>query len=360
MILGYVSMTAPPLLLMGRKVAAAQPTSVMIWSIMSKERQATEKELSPLVEVLAGQFIQRRDLYAKQLDDGSYVSVPKQLRDAHLFAHLRGDITLGAYLLDENSKGSFLVLDADDAPDWRRLKALAGALAEEETTAYLEPSRRGGHLWLFLADPVAGEQMRKFGRGLLAYFGIETIELFPKQDKLTTGPGSLIRLPFGVHRKSGRRYGFYLPDGEPLAPSLRQQIHALRVPQAVPEPLYQRFISYAPSGKETKAYERLEGARRKDVAGGEESLPERIRAAMPIRQFVLRYVELSPRGQGLCPFHDDHQPSFAVNDQGNYWNCFAGCGGGSVIDFYMLYQERIEGRECDVKTAISELAELLL
>ena len=35
------------------------------------------------------------------------------------------------------------------------------------------------------------------------------------------------------------------------------------------------------------------------------------------------------RGCGLIDLH----PSFGVNTEGNYWHCFAGCGGGSVIDF---------------------------
>ena len=64
-------------------------------------------------------------------------------------------------------------------------------------------------------------------------------------------------------------------------------------------------------------------------------------------------MELSPTGRGLCPFHDDHRASFSVNPEENYWNCFAGCGGGSVIDFWMRWQD------CDFTTAVRELEELL-
>ena len=42
-----------------------------------------------------------------------------------------------------------------------------------------------------------------------------------------------------------------------------------------------------------------------------------------------------------------------MNTQGNYWNCFAGCGGGSVIDFWMLL------RGIDFKTAVTELEQML-
>ena len=38
---------------------------------------------------------------------------------------------------------------------------------------------------------------------------------------------------------------------------------------------------------------------------------------------------------GLCPFHEERTPSFAIYPETNTYNCFAGCGGGDVIDFYM-------------------------
>ena len=72
---------------------------------------------------------------------------------------------------------------------------------------------------------------------------------------------------------------------------------------------------------------------------------------------VSQYVDLKPTASGavgLCPFHDDHHPSFGVNDEGNYWNCWAGCGGGSVIDWWMKW------RRCDFTTAVKELAEMVL
>jgi putative DNA primase/helicase len=36
---------------------------------------------------------------------------------------------------------------------------------------------------------------------------------------------------------------------------------------------------------------------------------------------------------GLCPFHDDHDPSFGVNLATGLWRCYAGCGGGDVFGF---------------------------
>lgn len=52
-------------------------------------------------------------------------------------------------------------------------------------------------------------------------------------------------------------------------------------------------------------------------------------------------VELKPVGaggeyRGLCPFHEEAQPSFQVNRRKGLWHCF-GCGaGGDVISFVMM------------------------
>jgi hypothetical protein len=96
--------------------------------------------------VLAQRFVQRWDLYACQLDDGSYACVHEPLNVGHLFAHPRGEITLDAYLLDQQSQARLLVLDADDEPGWEQLGQLARVLTDEYVPAYLEKSRRGGHL----------------------------------------------------------------------------------------------------------------------------------------------------------------------------------------------------------------------
>jgi hypothetical protein len=86
------------------------------------------------------------DLYARQLDDGRCVYVHGPLNVGLLFDHLQGEITLGAYLLDQQSKARFIVLGADDGPGWQGLGHPAKGLADEDIPAYLERSRRGGHV----------------------------------------------------------------------------------------------------------------------------------------------------------------------------------------------------------------------
>jgi len=76
-------------------------------------------------------------------------------------------------------------------------------LREDGVTAYLEPSRRGGHLWLFFS-PTPGATVRQFGQNLVGRYDLAGIELFPKQAELKTGPGSLVRLPLGRHLYGGK------------------------------------------------------------------------------------------------------------------------------------------------------------
>jgi hypothetical protein len=253
------------------------------------------------------------------------------------------------YLLDANSLTRCVVLDADDPHGFERLRSLSSQLTKEDIPAYLEASRRGGHLWLFLAQSVPARSARQFGTGLLDAYDFKDVELYPKQDCLSKGPGSLIRMPFGVHRLTGQRYGFYGPDGTPLGATIRDQLDALSTPECVPEAVFESYRAMIPFPVPKTALHRSEGA-----TG---HLSERIKSSISVLDFVSQYVDLRESGSGAvghCPFHDDQHPSFAVNDRDNYWHCFAGCGGGSLIDFW------IKWRDCNFQQALRELAELLL
>jgi DNA primase catalytic core len=67
---------------------------------------------------------------------------------------------------------------------------------------------------------------------------------------------------------------------------------------------------------------------------------ERIKRETDLAQLVrARGVELTPHGKdliGLCPFHDDHQPSLVLTPGKGLWHCLGACSaGGSVIDWVM-------------------------
>lgn len=67
---------------------------------------------------------------------------------------------------------------------------------------------------------------------------------------------------------------------------------------------------------------------------------ERLKREIAVERLAqARGVELKAHGAnliGLCPFHDDHEPSFVVTSAKNLWHCLGACqAGGSVIDFVM-------------------------
>lgn len=313
---------------------------------MRKECDQKTAELEHFADGIGETFIQRWDLHARQLDDGRYICIRKPLRAGHLLAHLKGELTLGAYVLDHSSQARYFAIDADDEDEMKKLANMKTSLAREGVPSYLERSRRGGHLWMFFPWAVPGKEARQFGHGLLKIYDLEGIELFPKQDQCQGGPGSLIRLPFGIHRKSGKRYGFITAAGEPIAATLSEQIRILSAPERVPESMFEAYRAVMLEKPQEPALQALSGA--------EETLSAQIKSRVTAYEFIRQYVDLSPSGRGLCPFHDDHHESFSVNLENNYWNCFAGCGGGSIIDFWMKLQD------CDFATAVKQLAEQLL
>jgi DNA primase len=69
---------------------------------------------------------------------------------------------------------------------------------------------------------------------------------------------------------------------------------------------------------------------------------ERIQAAAQIKDVVEDFVKLRKSGtswKGLCPFHDDHNPTLSVSPARNLFNCFA-CGTkGTPITFVMKYEK---------------------
>ena len=214
-------------------------------------------------------------------------------------------ITLGAYLLNQESKVRFIVLDNDSEDKWKYLISCGRKLANADIPTYLEKSRRGGHLWMFFEESTNGG-------------------------------------------------GFFTSTGEPLVGrSLREQLYALQRPQFVSETVLEPYKTISSTPPPKALLERL----------GESTghVSERLNSRVTILEFISQYVDLKPTESGaigLCPFHDDQHPSFGVNDKENYWHCFAGCGGGSIIDFWSLWRKKKELDSSFIAT-ITELAEML-
>ena len=69
----------------------------------------------------------------------------------------------------------------------------------------------------------------------------------------------------------------------------------------------------------------------------EKSLIDEIKAKNNIVDVIGSYINLNDKYKALCPFHDDHSPSFSVHPDKQIYKCFS-CGeSGNVITFVQKY-----------------------
>jgi hypothetical protein len=329
--------------------------------MMSKREHLSPPDIAPeLVRAYFQTFFSRTDLYALQRHDGAYQCVKRPLTARLLQAHLAGEITLGTYALDSQSRARWLCLDADEETAWEALLQLADQLAADGVPCYRELSRRGGHLWLFF-EPTPGQTVRHFGRGIMDAYELQEVELYPKQDQLKTGPGSLVKAPFGVHRKSQMRYPFIDAEHRFLAPTVEEQLRRLCPPEQVPPAFFERLAARGRAFEAASRKPQPQAARQNStpLPLPDRNLSERLKASISVYEFVSRYVALTPQGRGFCPYHDDRQMSFGVQTHENFWHCFAGCGGGSIIDFWMKWREQ-HGEDGSFRATVKDLANILL
>jgi hypothetical protein len=152
---------------------------------------------------------------------------PKPLDEGVVRMHLNGDITISLYAINpETQRSKWVAIDADFDGSLESLFQLQWELKQDGVDAALEQSRRGGHLWIFGAEPLLASECRIYVYNLALRLGIpvkggglkEGIEVFPRQDRLEDGElGNAIRAPIGVHRKTNRRYWFYEAEPTPEA-----------------------------------------------------------------------------------------------------------------------------------------------
>lgn len=223
-----------------------------------------------LAKLLGSRFVQRRDVKAVQQADGSYRPDRSKFTLADIEAHLAGERTLGHYLVDPDGKCRLFAYDIDLAKEgrWRpdpnvdysipiaprdiwaatdddsleeiradlreQMVALAHGLAQRThrltdlPVAISYSGAKGVHVYCFTGEIEAAEAReaaieildsfsyfaphrgKNFYRHEFAFPSLE-IEVFPKQDEVRAGDGlgNLMRLPLGVHRRSGSN-GFFL------------------------------------------------------------------------------------------------------------------------------------------------------
>src|SRR5437588_9964907 len=168
--------------------------------------------------------------------------------------HLEGTITIGLYAINpSNQRCKWVAIDADYTNAMEDLIRLQYYLTADQVGSALEMSKRGGHLWIFLAVPLLAKKCRIYIYDLASRLGVpvkgsglaEGIEVFPKHDAIAAGAfGNALRGPLGIHRGANRRFWFYGADY-----TLEGQMQFLRRLRRVTEDELDRFTS----GKELPA-----------------------------------------------------------------------------------------------------------
>jgi hypothetical protein len=189
-------------------------------------------------------------------------------------------------------------------------------------------SKRGGHLWIFLATPLLAKDCRIYIYNLALALGVpvkgaglvDGIEVFPKHDELDPGSfGNAIRGPLGIHRGASRRFWFYGADY-----TLAAQMDYLKRLRKVKEEEMRQFVA----GKELPP-----GAarRQREVAP---AVPYERRTVRPEFRILDHVGEVRKAGRnyvGRCPSCaasggdqvGDNLAILIANPR--FYQCWAGC-----------------------------------
>ncbi len=197
-----------------------------------------EERLTWYMKIFSG----RADVFARQWRDNKtggqgYVPVRRSLQRADVRDHISGRKTYGIYLMRPDDTVNVGVLDIDLISKFRdrklnsserdqlrregiyllsRLRELGAA---KKLTGLAEFSGgKGYHFWYPVREPVAAGSMRAALHSLVERIKGDiscfTIEVFPKQDSLKgKGYGNLVKLPLGIHRKTGKP-SWFLDSGK--------------------------------------------------------------------------------------------------------------------------------------------------
>jgi DNA primase len=80
---------------------------------------------------------------------------------------------------------------------------------------------------------------------------------------------------------------------------------------------------------------------------------ERVKRANDLAALVrTRGVKLTRRGKqlvGLCPFHEDREPSFMVDPKKQLWNCLGACNKGGDVYRFVMKADGVDFREAHAR-----------
>ena len=167
-------------------------------------------------------FINRTDVFCTQDIDGRYTKKCMPVTENAIREHLKGNMTIGTYQLNKDSRVKWICFDIDSHPKpgytednikkcnddaeekrgilWNYL-TLCGIPFVFETSG----SPHSYHFWI-LIEPVEAEKAYNFGHDIRKALQWKTseLEIFPKQKQLDKkGYGNFVKLPLATSQKHG-------------------------------------------------------------------------------------------------------------------------------------------------------------
>ncbi len=226
----------------------------------------TDAQLVTFLELFSG----REGVYARQWinpkGESGYTPVYEPLTYQVARNHILGNYTVGVYQLRVDNTVKFIAIDIDIAKFylnqaitskrlWERAMedakrsalAFSWVASESGIPMYVEESGfKGYHCWIFLSRPIPARIARKAVLLIISQAmplsRIVQIEGFPRQAFLTgKGLGSLIKLPLGIHRKTGIRSRFLDAQGNPVQDQMEFVESMKRVPLSLLQSLIFRW-----------------------------------------------------------------------------------------------------------------------
>jgi len=173
------------------------------------------------VEVLKKLFSGRTDCYGMETNNG-HIAVREPLTDSILLAHVQGTKRIGVYPLRSDLTVQWACVDVDEVSKGKVEKVVVGFI-ENRFFPYVERSRQKGfHIWIFFDFPIQARDVRKALSEILTRTGLDGIEIFPKQEHLSTnnGIGNFVFLPLHGQSVKEARTVFVTSDFQPYEDQL--------------------------------------------------------------------------------------------------------------------------------------------
>ncbi|MCD7883630.1 MAG: CRISPR-associated primase-polymerase type A1 [Lachnospiraceae bacterium] len=225
------------------ETSMAEFSSDSVIHFSEKSVRLSADELERYMELFTG----REDIYAlNELSDNNRricVEVPEPLQPEVVKAHLKGTTTVSTFVQRSNATVKFLVIDLDVSKGVllgrteEIIKEYMKKCFELATLCFRELSHlgihshiedsgcRGYHVWILFDGWIQVRYVNLLAdiietklRPYLKDSGIQA-EYFPNKTKIRNGKaGQCIKLPWGIHPKTGRRSYFLKEDGTLYSP----------------------------------------------------------------------------------------------------------------------------------------------